>query len=113
MTKRPGRISLSDFVDGPDEAPPVPTPPAETPAGPAIVEVSSHAPSKLAQAAGIEAFVFHLSTADKRRMRIVAAETGLKLQDIGVEALNMWLAARGLPPLERVKANVPDGRKRR
>ena len=120
MAKRSARISLSQLVDGPEASPAPAEPeriePAAAPASsaePEIVDALARSPSKLEQVAGVVPFVIHISPEDKRRLRILAAETGLKFQDIGIEGISMFLRARGLPGLERVKASVPDGRKKR
>ena len=122
MSKSPGRIKLSAFVPGPETVPAVAAPPQAAPIAPAApppaapVEPDAplmRAPSKLERTVGVTPFVTFLSPKDKRRLKILAAETGLSFQDIGIEALSMFLRARGLPPLERVKASVPDGRKKR
>ena len=117
MTKRPGRRSLADYIDGPESAPPAPpaapnAPEPAAPAEPEPVDVLGRAPAKLAQATGLTQFVFHLSVADKRRLKVLCAETGLSFQTIGIEGVNMFLKARGLPGLERVNASVPPGRKK-
>ena len=54
-----------------------------------------------------------VSPADRKRLRQLSLDSDRSLQKLGHEAWNLLLAARGLPPLEPVAANVPSGRKRR
>ena len=54
-----------------------------------------------------------VSPGDRRRLRQLSLDSDKSLQKLGHEAWNLLLAARGLPPLEAVAANVPSGRRRR
>jgi hypothetical protein len=54
-----------------------------------------------------------VTPADRKRLRQLSLDTGLSLQRLGHEALNMMLEARGLEPLQAVSANVPSGRSKR
>ena len=50
---------------------------------------------------------------DRKRLRQLSLDSGLSVQKLGHEAWNLLLEIRGLPPLEKVSANVPSGRQRR
>lgn len=54
-----------------------------------------------------------VTPADRKRLKQLSVDADLSIQKMGHEAWNMWLEARGLPPLESVTANVPSGRYRR
>ena len=88
---------IGGFEDEPQEAAPANEPaPQQTTEPPRIVPLS-----------------VLVATEDRRRMRQLSLDTGLSLQKLGHEALNMLLQSRGLEPLSPVTANVPSGRQKR
>lgn len=99
-TNRKGR-SLAEVMSSIEEdesaLPPAEADAAPAPAlsGPAIVPVN-----------------MLVTPEDRHRLRQLSLDTGLSLQKLGHEAWNLLLAKRGLPPLTRVSANIPSGRRR-
>lgn len=105
--KRKTGISFDDLVGPPDDT---------APAAPATPSTSTEVTGGGGFSEGetvreIVPLTIHITPEDRMRLKILSAQTGLSLQKIGLEAFSLFLAAKGLPGLERVNASVPDGRK--
>ena len=100
-SKRPAR-GIADFLGELEDEPAdvIATPSTVTPAG-------------AGEGALIVPINILVTPPDRKRLRQLSLDSGLSLQKLGHEAWNLLLEARGLPPLEKVSANVPSGRQRR
>lgn len=74
---------------------------------PAQVElpVQAEASPKLSQ------FNVFVTAGDHKRLKHLSTDTGLSLQKLAHEGLNLMLQARGLPPLAPATAGRPSGRR--